>query len=264
MNTYILAGAAFALGALAGGGGVYVILSRKYREDLAEETDALREHYYNGSDITRSMEAHPAGKGLTSNDNGTVATEPLKKQRSKEEYTTYSSIAASYSDEDDEDEGVLLPSDEEPENSTISYPDHDEPATMGYDPDAIVEDEEPRPLPGPDDIPSSVIMISEEEYLTNQIGFEQVELRYFELDDILCDDHDMALPNYEYLVSDWIDEANFGAHGAPKNMLYLRNMDRSVEMQITKVHGAFQEVILGIPFEPDDDSPRRMRAYHDD
>ena len=252
------------LGGTAFGGAVAgVVLSTRFHKNLVEATNDAREHYEQRAAYLREgKENHPAGKGIV-----IESPEPITEVRISEAEPTSTPKTNERAERLREKYSYDSP-------SIISYPTHDEPATRDYDPDAPTPSEETEDDDDDydDDYPGTVgpegyeewrvQLISEEEYLNGFPGQTNVELRYFEDDDVLCDEKNIALQDTYDICGDWLD--SFGEKGAPSNKLYLRNFGKMIDLDITLIRGSYQEAVLGIPLYEEDNSPRKMRALSED
>lgn len=261
------------LGGTAFGGAVAgVVLRTRFHKKFVEATNDAREHYEKrAAYLMEVKENHPAGKG------GIIieSPEPITEVRISEAETASTPQTNERAERLREKYSSDSP-------SIISYPTHDEPATRDYDPDAPTPSEETEDddddydddHPGPT-VPEGyedakylteeqwrVQLISEEEYLNGFPGQTNVELRYFEDDDVLCDEKNIALQDTYDICGDWLD--SFGEKGAPSNKLYLRNFGKMIDLDIALIRGSYQEAVLGIPLDEEDNSPRKMRALSED
>lgn len=126
----------------------------------------------------------------------------------------------------------------------------------------IEDDEEQTPETAPSMTRESwrVGVISPDDYRKGIAGHTREQLTYYEADDVIIDSSGVAL-NDETVIGDAL--SMFGMYGAPADTVYMRNNEKHLDLEITKVRGAYQEIVLGVPMEEGDDSPRKMRAYHE-
>ncbi len=102
--------------------------------------------------------------------------------------------------------------------------------------------------------PDDPYVIHQEEFMNDNTGYEQVVYTYYERDDVLVgDDEEHPLPHADIIVGQ--NNLQFGHGTDDPDVVYVRNNDRKLEMEIVRVHKSFEEEILGIENseEPDDD-----------
>ena len=89
--------------------------------------------------------------------------------------------------------------------------------------------------------PDHPYIIHKDEYDSNELDYTQDSLMYYKGDDVLCDDHDIPIYNYQKLVG----ELRFGHGSLDPSIVYVRNEDNEVEWEIILDHGYFQTEVLG-------------------
>ena len=104
-------------------------------------------------------------------------------------------------------------------------------------------------------------VITCEEFAEDNPEYEKITLAYFEEDDVLADDDGM-IDNTEYIVGS-VALRRFGVGSRDPNIVYVRNPAISADFEIVKSHKSYVETILGVPPEPRDKRPRKMRASDD-
>jgi hypothetical protein len=98
-------------------------------------------------------------------------------------------------------------------------------------------------------------IISLEEFMEERTDLEKLTLTYYEGDDVLCDDRDVAILDYEKSIGD--DAlSKFGHLSKDPNVVYVRNEKIEADYEIVKDHRSFSEAVLGIREEKE---VRRMR-----
>lgn len=93
-------------------------------------------------------------------------------------------------------------------------------------------------------------VISKEEYLRNDAGFESYKLTWFEGDGVLIDEHDDAIPDTEAVVGDR-NLQRFGQLSGNNNIVYVRNDSSSCLFEIVRDPGTASEALFGVPDEDD-------------
>lgn len=110
-----------------------------------------------------------------------------------------------------------------------------------------VEDDREEPKP---------YLISVATYNAGEKGYEQVNLTYFAVDDVLVDEAETPIDNVDELVgNDNLDK--FGHRSRDPNIVYIRNDRISVDYEICRSHGSFAEEVHGI-IKPGRRPPRKM------
>jgi hypothetical protein len=98
-------------------------------------------------------------------------------------------------------------------------------------------------------------IVSVEEYMQERQDLDKVTLTYYEGDDVLCDDRDVAILDYEtFIGNDAL--SRFGHLSKDPNVVYVRNEKIEIDYEILKDHRSFSEAVLGIREEKE---VRRMR-----
>lgn len=104
-------------------------------------------------------------------------------------------------------------------------------------------------------------VITYEEFAEDNPEYDKITLAYFEEDDVLADDEGM-IDNTEYIVGS-VALNRFGVGSHDPNVVYVRNPAISADFEIVKSNKSYVETILGVPPEPRDKRPRKMRASDD-
>lgn len=109
-------------------------------------------------------------------------------------------------------------------------------------------------------------IITEDEYLQSETGYEQSALTYYEGDGVLADDEDIPVPDSDALIGD--DHlARFGHGSRSENVVFVRNDRIEMEFEVERSFGSFTEEVAG--FNDDEDSIKHsagIRKFrgHDD
>lgn len=104
-------------------------------------------------------------------------------------------------------------------------------------------------------------IIHEDEFNENEPDFEDVALTYYAGDDVLTNEQDEVVED----VDDLVGERNlrhFGHGASDKDMLFIRNHKRGLNIEISRSMGKYAKEVLG--FEEEDDAspqpkPRRKK-----
>lgn len=88
-------------------------------------------------------------------------------------------------------------------------------------------------------------IISLEEFMEERTDLDKITLTYYEGDDVLCDDRDVAIHEFEKSIG---NEAltKFGHLSKDPNVVYVRNEKNETDYEIIKDHRSFSEAVLGI------------------
>lgn len=85
-------------------------------------------------------------------------------------------------------------------------------------------------------------------FMANEAEDEIICLRYYEEDDVLCDDRDQAVEDKEATVGLENLEA-FGRMSQDENIVYIRNERIKAIIEVTRETGRYAHIVLGIPLE---------------
>jgi len=98
-------------------------------------------------------------------------------------------------------------------------------------------------------------IVSLEEFMEERQDLDKITLTYYEGDDVLTDDRDVAILDYEKNIgNDALSK--FGHLSKDPNVVYVRNEKLEIDYEILKDHRSFSEAVLGIREEKE---VRRMR-----
>lgn len=93
-------------------------------------------------------------------------------------------------------------------------------------------------------------IITEEEFFENETLCAQETLTYYVGDDVLTDDKDMVIDDVDDLVGNE-NLTKFGHGSKDPNLLYIRNVEKDIELEIARSQGKFSEEVLGLGEEPE-------------
>lgn len=105
-------------------------------------------------------------------------------------------------------------------------------------------------------------IISREQYNEDD-EYDQYGLTYYEKDGVLCEaDGDSIVEDENHIVGDAL--SHFGEKSNDRDVVYVENPGTTTKYEVIRVHGSYQEFVLGIKDEYEEDSsPRKMRRYDD-
>lgn len=138
------------------------------------------------------------------------------------------------------------------------------PIMEGYDPspaeedamDALIDDEEKDP--------KTPYVISVEDYMEGEDGFESHTLTYYEKDQQLCDDMDQLIPDVRQTVG-FGNLQKFGKMSGNGDTVYIRNHERKADYEVVRDPGSYREEVLNISTWDEEDSPRgpKVKKFRD-
>jgi len=106
----------------------------------------------------------------------------------------------------------------------------------------------------------SPYVIHKDEFWSNEFDFAQTTLTYFQGDDILVDQSDTPIYNYETVVG----ELKFGHGSNDPNVFYVRNPKNRAEYEILLDRGSYSVEILGLDSEDDADIWHSVEKFKPD
>lgn len=93
--------------------------------------------------------------------------------------------------------------------------------------------------------PHKPYIIHRDEFLSNESGYEQVTLGYFDGDGVLSDDRDVEINDIEGLVGE-DNMIRFGFGSEDPNMVYIRNADKQMDFEILLHKGSYAVEVAGL------------------
>lgn len=103
---------------------------------------------------------------------------------------------------------------------------------------------------------NKIYVLHKDEFWAEESGFDQLTLTYYAADDILVDDRDDPIYNYEKTVG----ELKFGYGSGDPNVFHVRNENREAEYEILRDRGYYSMEVLGINLEEDEKKKTKTRA----
>jgi hypothetical protein len=108
-----------------------------------------------------------------------------------------------------------------------------------------------------DDVP---YVIHKDEYFGSETDFEQMTLTYFEGDDVLADSNDTPVDDQDAMVG-LGNLAKFGHGSGDPNVVYVRNVELQLEIEIMHSDGLYSEEVHGISDDGLKHSDRRTKRH---
>lgn len=103
-------------------------------------------------------------------------------------------------------------------------------------------------------------IISADEFLENEIEYEQATLTYFQGDDVLADDKDEYIRDADAVVGD--DNLNhFGFLSKDNNILYIRNDRLKTMYEVVHSSGEYKKEVLGFIEHTDRPGKSKLRKF---
>lgn len=110
---------------------------------------------------------------------------------------------------------------------------------------------------------SAPFVIHVDEYNDNEGDYEQTTYTYFEADDVLIDVRDNRVEPIDEIVGN--DNLLLFGHGSnDPNIVYVRNNDLSMDIEISRSPGSFAEEVHGVIEHSEKKRRKRERRFDDD
>lgn len=90
-------------------------------------------------------------------------------------------------------------------------------------------------------------IISDEENMANETGYDQITLTWYEGDGVLADDKDSVVEKMQRTVG--LENIRFGHRSNDPNIVYVRNERLSAEFTILRHTGKYSEIVAGFEQE---------------
>lgn len=92
--------------------------------------------------------------------------------------------------------------------------------------------------------PDKPYVISQEEFMANESGHNQVTLTYYEKGGVLTDERDDILDDATNMVGEWF-ASSFGEGSSDDSVVHVRNDKIGIEFEICKSERSYEEDVLG-------------------
>lgn len=92
---------------------------------------------------------------------------------------------------------------------------------------------------------SEPYIIHQDEYLENEFDFTQQTVIYYAEDNILADEDDTPLHNWQGLIGDLV----FGHGSNDKNIVYIRNEKHHLEYEVLYDSGSYEKTVLRMEWD---------------
>lgn len=251
LNGFVLMGAGLIIGVTGG----YLLAKRrleaKYREQAELEIDEMREHFktkLRADASTRVLTSDdPAGREMQLDriveEEGYASTPPTMSELKAmhQEYSVHPDIRAAAEAEEAEEPEITVNVFQQ-ELDDWDWDEENALRASGADP----------------------FIMHRDEWLNENFGYPRTSYTYFEGDDVLADEHDTPADDMDMLVG-LANLAKFGHGSGDPNVVYIRNVELEMEIEIVKSEGKFSEQRRGAvepPSDPSDPRKRRNRGPH--
>ena len=97
----------------------------------------------------------------------------------------------------------------------------------------------------PPDADKNPYVISIDEYMADEPDYSKTSLQYYSEDDVLTDETDGVIRNIGRLVGDSF-LVSFGDRSGDKNVVYVRNESRQMDLEISLNEGSFAHMVYGV------------------
>jgi hypothetical protein len=91
--------------------------------------------------------------------------------------------------------------------------------------------------------PDVPYVISQEEFLANETGYEQATLTFYEIGGVLSDQRDDVIDNAEAVIGN--APGNFGEGSSDPNVVHIRNEKLQMEFEVVRSERSYQQDVLG-------------------
>lgn len=252
-------------GAIIGGGITFLVVKKHYREYADNEVAEVRKHYalLRKDDNTVTILGDVPQDFVTE----TVEEEDTPFARGKKLVEDLGYIRPSTPDEDISEQGDIPTATTRTIFSQAASPDEVGPELDGPNGEPLSQSQpEPEEEELDDDDPlkdyvrmsGHPYIISMEDYYNTEEEWDKTTLSYYEGDDTLVDERDMAIDDVErYIGSRHLDM--FGVISNDPKIVYVRNAQISTDFEVIREKGKAAVLVYG---QRDDGKPplRRMRA----
>lgn len=104
-------------------------------------------------------------------------------------------------------------------------------------------------------------MITQEQFLTNNLEHDQTTVTYYEEDEVLADERDSPINDKERTVGvEHLEKFGYGS--GDNHIAYVRNESMEMDFEITHSEGSYTQEVLG--FKHSDDGRPRIRKFRGD
>jgi hypothetical protein len=102
-------------------------------------------------------------------------------------------------------------------------------------------------------------IVSDDEFMANDVDHHQASLTYFEGDETLVDEKEEPIEDIDKYVGE--KNLRFGYRSNDRNIVYIRNEKLRMDFEISRSQGQYVEEVLGMPAKPTNQK-RRITSSH--
>lgn len=104
--------------------------------------------------------------------------------------------------------------------------------------------------------PIEPYIITQDEFMANETGYQQATLTYHAKGGVLTDDRDDVFENSASVLGDYY-AANFGKDSSDENTVHVRNPSLQMEFEVVSTDLSYEEAVLGL--DADEAPHKRVR-----
>jgi len=204
---------------LIGAGTGYIVaekrLAARFDERLKTETEEMREFY------TIHEKKYPTPQDAAADLIGATLLTVEEKETQRVEYHK---IAKKYDSEDDPEEELAIE------------------AEIGGEPLVrnVFERKTDRENP---------YIVSQEDFMQNNLGYEQGQLTYYEKDKVLTDEREDVIEDVDATVGE--NNIQFGIGSSDVNVVHIRNEKLRMDFELVRSEGSYAQEVLGLDEVPE-------------
>lgn len=87
-------------------------------------------------------------------------------------------------------------------------------------------------------------VVTQEDHLLNEDGYEQVSITYYRKDGVLADDQDVEIPDIDGTIgTENLDLFGYGSKSP--HLVYIRNDEKQIDFEVTLSTGSYGEDVMG-------------------
>jgi hypothetical protein len=106
-------------------------------------------------------------------------------------------------------------------------------------------------------------VVSIDQHFEDDNGYEKITVTYYEADDVLSDERDQMVNNFERIIGPDFTQ-HWGAASKDPNIVYIRNDKLEVDYEVIRDKRSYHVHVLGIPMDPREVKKRHRRMQDDD
>lgn len=112
--------------------------------------------------------------------------------------------------------------------------------------------------------PEKPYVISQEDFMQGDAGYQQVTVTYYQVDNVLADERDDVIEDMEKNIG-LNCLVQFGVASSDENTVHVRNEKIQLDFEVVRHEGSFAQEVLGLdePMQPPKKSARQRRADGD-